>query len=253
MKYKKRIKCKECGKEIWKRGNRKYCKECTIIIRKKTIADWRKNNPEKFKKIREKTYLKYRKKYIKCQQERYNRLKPELSKYWHKRYKNIKTQGICVRCKIPLSVERRNKKNVMCYACTQKNIKLQNKLRKERRKHFLCVYCGKSIIIQNKYFLCEEHLLKTMARANTGSSKNWLYLKELLKKQNYKCIYSGRELIIGKNASIDHIIPKTKDGENSIENIQWVDRQVNFIKRDLNHQEFLSIIELIYNKIFIEK
>lgn len=70
-------------------------------------------------------------------------------------------------------------------------------------------------------------------------------------KQNHKCAYTGLELKFGINArdekknrtaSLDRINSSkgyTKD------NIQWVHKVVNIMKNDINHSEFLEIINLI--------
>ena len=71
----------------------------------------------------------------------------------------------------------------------------------------------------------------------------------LFEKQNKKCILSGRELTMGKQsrknpiertASLDRI--DSKKGYN-INNVQWVHKTINFMKRDLSQEEFIQFCQ----------
>ncbi len=75
-------------------------------------------------------------------------------------------------------------------------------------------------------------------------------LKDKLVAQNYRCVYSGKTLVLGKNASIDHIFPVAKFPHLISEptNIQWVDFTVNQMKGSLTHTEFVELIKLIYSQ-----
>jgi hypothetical protein len=72
------------------------------------------------------------------------------------------------------------------------------------------------------------------------------YLWEVFEKQNHKCSLSGRDLKFGrvtkdrkgKNVSIDRI--DSTIGYVS-GNIQWIDKQINIMKNNLNEKEFLSL------------
>ena len=72
-------------------------------------------------------------------------------------------------------------------------------------------------------------------------------LKEKLEKQHYRCPYTGKLLVPGVNASLDHIIPKTQrpDLAGDIDNTEWVDQTVNRMKTDLSRDEFLALIQEI--------
>lgn len=51
---------------------------------------------------------------------------------------------------------------------------------------------------------------------------------------------TGILLVPGRNASIDHKVPRAKGGSDDIGNLQWVDLKVNLMKRDMDVPEFLS-------------
>ena len=48
---------------------------------------------------------------------------------------------------------------------------------------------------------------------------------------------------MGKSRSynLDHITPRSRGGNNSIENCNIIDKQVNVAKRDLTNEEFISL------------
>lgn len=73
-----------------------------------------------------------------------------------------------------------------------------------------------------------------------------MFLPELAAKlvfQNNRCVYSGRILELGINASVDHKIPKFKGGTDDISNLQWVDANVNVSKNCLGEEEFFRLIQ----------
>ena len=78
----------------------------------------------------------------------------------------------------------------------------------------------------------------------------WKELRELLEKQDFICPLTGRELVPGENASLDHIIPKSRGGPNKIGNLQWLDNNINFAKRNLLPDEFAQLISDAYARMF---
>jgi 5-methylcytosine-specific restriction endonuclease McrA len=49
----------------------------------------------------------------------------------------------------------------------------------------------------------------------------------------------------GDTASPDHKVPLSRGGSSSLENIQWVNYQVNRMKNDMTHDEFLAMCQLV--------
>lgn len=79
-------------------------------------------------------------------------------------------------------------------------------------------------------------------------------IEQLLEKigDEPKCYISGESinLLDSKSWSLDHIIPKSKGGDNSINNCGITTRQVNTMKSDIMYEDFIKICEKIteYNK-----
>ena len=65
-------------------------------------------------------------------------------------------------------------------------------------------------------------------------------ISRLWKSQRGICPLSGRRLN-RDNAQLDHIQAVRKDGSDDIENLRWVHRDVNYAKRDLSDEQFLSL------------
>ena len=152
-----------------------------------------------------------------------------------------KNKGMCANC----GKKPNTKGTPYCDKCGERRTTRWKSLVIERREKGLCTKCGKPAVVGD---VCESCWFKNISVSATGRYKNWCILKELLISQDFLCVYTGRKLTIGVNASLDHIIPSSKGGDNSIENLQWVDLSVNLMKRDMNHQEFLATIELVYER-----
>ena len=75
-----------------------------------------------------------------------------------------------------------------------------------------------------------------------GTAKRWMELMDLFDKQNRRCAYSNIPLTLRKNAQLDHIVPKSKGGENVIDNLHWVHRTVNRMKSCMDEDSFLDLI-----------
>ncbi len=152
--------------------------------------------------------------------------------------------GLCRLC----GKNKDNKLN-MCDSCRRKeNARAKQKVL-NYIKNKLCITCAKPAEILNKYCLCRVCWFKRIASSRTKNIGNWEVIKNKLENQNYICFYSGRKLIIGKNASLDHIIPKTRGGSDDINNLHWIDITVNKMKNNMNEKEFYQIIKDLYNNI----
>jgi len=68
----------------------------------------------------------------------------------------------------------------------------------------------------------------------------YIELARLWKSQRGKCALSGQRLA-RENAHLDHKLPKRRGGGDSIENLQWLSREVNMAKRDMTDAEFIAM------------
>ena len=124
----------------------------------------------------------------------------------------------------------------------------------KRASNALCRKCGKNPPLpfmngKTQFRLCELCYLKRKATQHLGSSKHWQALQAKLVSQNYQCAYTGTPLVLGLNDSVDHIYPKFKypDRRNSLDNIEWVTREMNKIKFGYTPKEILAYFQNVLN------
>lgn len=69
-------------------------------------------------------------------------------------------------------------------------------------------------------------------------------LEEMFHKQEHKCVYCGVELN-GLNVTGDHIVPLTKNGAHTLDNIQLVCRSCNEAKFQSSDEAYRSLLEMV--------
>lgn len=147
--------------------------------------------------------------------------------------------------------------NLTCISCGEKALKSsrlnrsainkrQRDKQKENKENNCCIICGKESLVDFRF--CELHFYKDNSFRHLGSKKHYKILEDKFISQNKKCIYTGLDLTLGKNASVDHIksIALFPELKNDFNNVQWVDIKVNLMKRELKETDFLQLIKLIY-------
>lgn len=92
---------------------------------------------------------------------------------------------------------------------------------------------------------CSVCYFKQQATRWLKDASKWEVLRDLLREQNYRCVYSDELLELGRNASLDHIKPRSKGGEAVCENLQWVTWTVNRAKTDMTHDEFVTLCHAV--------
>jgi CRISPR/Cas system Type II protein with McrA/HNH and RuvC-like nuclease domain len=85
--------------------------------------------------------------------------------------------------------------------------------------------------------------------AKTGDYNFMFSLDQLTKKigDNPKCYLTGKEIDLTKSRSysLDHIIPRSKGGDNSLDNCGLTCREANQAKSDLSLEEFISLCQSV--------
>ena len=89
--------------------------------------------------------------------------------------------------------------------------------------------------------VCLDHWFANVASNWLSTRSLWKDLKAIWEKQSGRCIFTGDELVPGVNASLDHIVPLSRGGTNSLDNVQWVLYRVNKMKGDMLESEFLDM------------
>ena len=114
--------------------------------------------------------------------------------------------------------------------------------RQKRKAEGKCERCNEDAIPHSTQ--CLKHYL-VCAAANSirqSTTKDAIALFEVFRRQQASCAYTGVPLILGLNASQDHIIPLAEDFKRSVDvsNIQWTTRAINRMKGDMSHAEFVA-------------
>jgi hypothetical protein len=150
--------------------------------------------------------------------------------------------GLAYVCKI--CEAKRKSKQTKCNRAHANSISKQ--WQKTNRNKGLCIKCNQERLPNSNYF-CEKHYFQNLSHKHLGTKKRWHELRFLLEMQQYKCAYTGIDLILGLNASVDHIKCKVNHPElyNNITNLCWADFDVNLMKREHDKDRFLELCEKV--------
>lgn len=155
------------------------------------------------------------------------------------RQEQLKKNKQCLQCGKRLEDNDKS----YCKECKRKhNINAKNIIRIAIENR-VCYRCKGNIDITGT--LCKACWLKRKARDYLGKSSMWTILDRKLEEQKYKCAYTGRKLVLGVNASIDHKTPICRGGGRSSRNLQWVLRDINLMKNNRTDKEFVYDIKTI--------
>jgi 5-methylcytosine-specific restriction endonuclease McrA len=157
-------------------------------------------------------------------------------------------------------------KGTISYYCGvgQKD-KTRNRLRKRRENVLLTKverFKNEKTIntlknVKNNFSAFQENDIKFKNRFNKNIKKTFDW-NDVIKKfgVNTYCYLSGEEInLFEKTYELDHIIPLSKNGNNSIDNLGILNKTVNKMKHDLTPDEFIDwcIKILKYNGYKVEK
>ncbi|MHA2341934.1 MAG: HNH endonuclease domain-containing protein [Candidatus Hodarchaeales archaeon] len=154
------------------------------------------------------------------------------------RYERLKASGLCACC------GKRSCKTVLCNNCRSV---IKARVEKLKKQGF-CIECGKqeSLKNHNKCYKC--YFVDITKRLGGRNKQLASKLQNKFEQQNAKCFYSEKMLILGDNASVEHVLPRSRGGDNNIDNLVWVDKNINFMKHNLTHAEFIGFCKFIINK-----
>ncbi len=118
--------------------------------------------------------------------------------------------------------------------------------RAQRLTAGLCLHCGKGAwlpaLTDKGDRLCELCYCRKTAKFNLGSSRHGPAVRDKFRTQDARCPYSGETLILGVNATLDHILPVSRYPERRTDpaNVEWVVSWVNLMKGDATPDEFIE-------------
>lgn len=80
-------------------------------------------------------------------------------------------------------------------------------------------------------------------RRKTSGGRRWrLGTQALYEKQGGRCALTGRP-IDRSNMHLDHRVPRAKGGPGTLDNLQWLHKDVNAMKHALSQDEFIALCE----------
>jgi 5-methylcytosine-specific restriction endonuclease McrA len=74
-----------------------------------------------------------------------------------------------------------------------------------------------------------------------GSKRFGEELQAKFEAQDSRCFYTEEKLTPGANAALDHQIPITRGGTSTLDNLRWTTVQINRVKNDLSHDDFVRL------------
>ncbi len=159
-------------------------------------------------------------------------------------YYKRKDAGLCVWCGKPKD-DLGTK--VLCSECKTVQIEKNKTRRHKYLKMNKCVQCGRETVPNNNF--CTKHYFQNVSWSAFGTTKYWVDIQKKWDQQKGRCAYTDEILILGVNASLDHILPRSKYPEvkDSIDNIQWISTKMNIIKNDMTESE----MERLFKRVLI--
>lgn len=112
---------------------------------------------------------------------------------------------------------------------------------RERAEHRFVVNRQINLMAYVAWLVCERHMpLSRLERPGRHRAICTRDLLDLLDAQDYRCALSGR-VLEPANAAMDHVLPVSRGGRHSIENIQLLEKAVNRAKGTMTNDEFLAM------------
>lgn len=247
--------CKRCESEInaleWKNRspeNEEKRKERDRLRAAKKRAE----NPEYFKALEQKRRLSAN------------------YKAWYEKQKEANRENVFLRnigsfcsvspikCRVcdSFQVKRGKDKPDICNACCAKNLVLLGLSFKKREKDVLCRSCGVIHVAKDNRALCPEcsyvrsviakrkgrQISRSVKRftqrcAKYGVSYTQISRVDVFNRDNWACVYCGINVVRSKEykpnqATIDHVIPLSKGGTHTMDNVVTACQKCNSVKNN---------------------
>jgi hypothetical protein len=87
----------------------------------------------------------------------------------------------------------------------------------------------------NHFFVWRSRLWRSHFKVEVTARELW----SLWRKQRGRCVLSGRKL--QRDAHLDHVVSIAQGGTHGLENIRWLDPQVNLARRELSDDDFATL------------
>ena len=125
-----------------------------------------------------------------------------------------------------------------CRKCRSKRARSDKQRSEERRQAGMCVRCAKAQLFTATS--CLRCYLRRLAWEATGKCAHWPLLARMWVQQKGRCYYTGVRMTLGRNASIDHILPRSRfpELEKHGDNICWCLTSINLAKGAETDTEF---------------
>lgn len=115
---------------------------------------------------------------------------------------------------------------------------------RERERHLANPEISKQKYKRNTLYYKIVHFSREYIKGGNGPYGAPTFTKEqLLSKNSGICYLTGRSLDLSDSSSyrLDHIIPKSKGGDNSLDNCELTCTQANTAKNDMSLDEFIKL------------
>ena len=126
----------------------------------------------------------------------------------------------------------------LCKVCSDSLVASTKRQNKSLREQGLCIACREP---SNGCLRCSKCALKNaLGRSNLNATIDDLF--QLLEDQKHCCAYTGLAIQAGVNAAVDHKQPKSKGGSGELQNLHWVESNINKLKGNMLHDEFIDYL-----------
>ncbi len=117
-------------------------------------------------------------------------------------------------------------------------------MRAVKREQGLCVQsgCDREKLTHSSY--CFRHWAGSAVKYDYALIEQ---LRVSWNEQRGRCAITNRPLQPGVNASLDHIVPKSRGGADDLDNLRWTTLTANRARGDLTDQELFDFLHDAYH------